>query len=142
MSELQRLRDRVEELESLLGLERDLAMRIRHAWRMASEESRIMSIVLKRAFATRETLYTILYGARPDCDQPEMKIVDVQVCKARKSLRNNGVAAKVRTKWGDGYFMTREDKAALMAALERAEELPDAVERPEYLPAFLSARAA
>jgi len=128
MDELQRLRDRVEELERLVGLDRDLAMRIRHAWRVTPEESRVLAILVKRAFATHDTIYTILYGARPECDQPEMKIVDVMICKVRKSLRQNGIRARIRTKWGDGYYMTRADKGDLMAALEEAERLPTAVE--------------
>jgi hypothetical protein len=122
-------------------LDRDLAMRIRHVRRMAQEESRILSILIKRNFASYDTIHTILYGGRPECDQPEPKIVDVQVCKARKSMRNAGIPANVRTKWDDGYYMTREDKIAFMAALEEAE-MPEAVQAAEELPPFIEACAA
>jgi hypothetical protein len=32
-----------------------------------------------RSVATRTALHVVLFGARPDCDQPEIKLIDVQM---------------------------------------------------------------
>jgi two-component system cell cycle response regulator CtrA len=38
-------------------------------------------------------------------DEPEMKIIDVFICKLRKKLAQAGVDALIGTVWGRGYMM-------------------------------------
>lgn len=40
--------------------------------------------------------------------EPEIKIVDVYVCKVRRKLRGTGV--KIETVWGDGYRLVSTSK--------------------------------
>lgn len=52
---------------------------------------------------------SILYAMYHDVlDVPDIKIVDVLVCKARKKLADYGV--EIKTAWGRGYYL---DKASL-----------------------------
>jgi hypothetical protein len=59
-----------------------------------------------------------LYGDRPNLD-PEIKIVDVYVCKARKKLKGFGV--EIETVWGRGYRLSAECKAIAQGLLEPGE---------------------
>lgn len=80
---------------------------------------------------SREGLLTALCYDRPDCDWPDINIVDVRVCILRKK-----VSASIRTVHGEGYVIDRpadplrhlancQDRAddegcgALIAALKR-----------------------
>lgn len=59
----------------------------------------------------KERIHTKLYALRPD-DPPDMRIIDVLICKIRHKL---GVSAPfvIETKWGEGYWLRRrEEKAA------------------------------
>jgi hypothetical protein len=69
--------------------------------------------MLRRAVATRTALHTVLlFGARPECDQPEMKLIDVQMVKVRAALKKLGI--DVRTEWGSGgWAIASADKAKL-----------------------------
>jgi two-component system cell cycle response regulator CtrA len=48
-------------------------------------------------------------------DEPEIKIIDVFVCKLRKKMEIFGV--KIETIWGRGYYMTPEMKAKAAAMM-------------------------
>jgi len=52
----------------------------------------------------RDRAFDLLYGARLDCDQPEPKILDIQVCKMRPRLEPLGLV--VTTAWGIGWTLT------------------------------------
>ena len=66
---------------------------------------------------TKEMFLNHLYGGM---DEPEMKIIDVFICKLRKKLSNAGITNCIETVWGRGY---------LMPALE-ADELPTEMGTP------------
>ena len=53
---------------------------------------------------TKEMFLTHLYGGR---DEPELKIIDVFVCKLRKKLAHagDGAAGCIETVWGRGYAL-------------------------------------
>jgi two-component system cell cycle response regulator CtrA len=51
-----------------------------------------------------------LYGG---LDEPEEKIIDVFVCKARKKLREHGIV--ITTVWGRGYMLKSDDLPGLPA---------------------------
>ncbi len=53
---------------------------------------------------TKEMFLTHLYGGR---DEPELKIIDVFVCKLRKKLATagDGAATCIETVWGRGYAL-------------------------------------
>lgn len=62
---------------------------------------------------TKEMFLTHLYGGR---DEPELKIIDVFVCKLRKKLAQagDGAAGCIETVWGRGYAL-RDPEGAVTA---------------------------
>lgn len=120
LSEEQRLRDRVEELEGILGVGKSDVMAYRRVLRITPDQAKILGMLAKRTeTVTKTSIFTVLYGARPDCDQPgDVRIIDVEVCKLRKSLRLKGIC--LRTDWGAGYSMSQADKAKLRSLMEGA----------------------
>ena len=56
---------------------------------------------------TKEAFLNHLYGGM---DEPEMKIIDVFICKLRKKLTLAGADNLIGTVWGRGY-MIREQAA-------------------------------
>ncbi|MEW9304521.1 winged helix-turn-helix domain-containing protein [Labrys neptuniae] len=50
---------------------------------------------------TRDQIYDSLYALRPDCDWPELKIIDVMICKVRPQLAPIGMT--IETAWGRGW---------------------------------------
>lgn len=113
----QRLVDRLEELEALLGVGNDDVSRIRSALGITPQSAEIVGFMLKRAVASRDALYIMLFGDRPECDQPEMKIVDVQLCRARKALKRHDI--EVRADWGLGsWSLSTAGKVKLRALME------------------------
>ena len=60
-------------------------------------------------------------------DEPEMKIIDVFICKLRKKLAQAGADNVNGTVWGRGY-MLREGTAPVRAPAEIAEPHEDALE--------------
>lgn len=66
---------------------------------------------------TKEMFLNHLYGGM---DEPELKIIDVFICKLRKKLAQaNGGESHIETVWGRGYVLReperREDGATAMA---------------------------
>ena len=57
---------------------------------------------------TKEAFLNHLYGGM---DEPEMKIIDVFICKLRKKLATAGADSLITTVWGRGY-MIREPSAS------------------------------
>jgi two-component system, cell cycle response regulator CtrA len=65
---------------------------------------------------TKEMFLNHLYGGR---DEPELKIIDVFICKLRKKLANAGAPANgcIETVWGRGYALRDPDAHAPIAAV-------------------------
>ncbi len=65
-------------------------------------------LVLRKGMVlTKEAFLSHLYGGM---DEPEMKIIDVFICKLRKKLQQAGATDLIFTVWGRGY-MIREPAA-------------------------------
>ena len=54
---------------------------------------------------TKEMFLAHLYGGR---DEPEMKIIDVFICKLRRKLNEAGAPGIIETIWGRGYMIAAE----------------------------------
>lgn len=68
-------------------------------------------LALRRGFVlTKEAFLNHLYGG---LDEPEMKIVDVFVCKLRKKLVSVGVTDLIGTVWGRGYILRENARVCL-----------------------------
>lgn len=70
--------------------------------------------VRKGTTLTKEVILNNLYGGM---DEPEMKIIDVFVCKLRKKLTEaSGGENYIETVWGRGYIMRDPSPAPVAAA--------------------------
>ncbi len=54
---------------------------------------------------TKEMFLAHLYGGR---DEPEMKIIDVFICKLRRKLSEAGAPPLIETVWGRGYTIAND----------------------------------
>jgi two-component system cell cycle response regulator CtrA len=60
-------------------------------------------LVLRKGMVlTKEAFLNHLYGGM---DEPEMKIIDVFICKLRKKLAIAGAGNLIGTVWGRGYMI-------------------------------------
>ena len=67
------------------------------------EYSILELLTLRRGMVlTKEAFLNHLYGGM---DEPEMKIIDVFICKLRKKLAQAGVDGLIGTVWGRGYVL-------------------------------------
>ena len=72
---------------------------------LTAKETQILEILSLRkgTTLTKETLLNQLYGGM---DEPEIKIIDVFICKLRKKLANaSGGKDYIETIWGRGYVL-------------------------------------
>jgi two-component system cell cycle response regulator CtrA len=105
--EIETLREKVKQLEALLAPE----YRPPLEWCLTESEARVFAALLARDVATKEQIMHALYAERID-REPEMKILDVLVCKMRKKLAPHGI--NIVTVWGIGYSL--QDRAQFKEA--------------------------
>lgn len=77
-------------------------------WGLTSKEQAIVGVLLTRELCSKEALHMALYSDLPD-GGPEIKIIDVFVCKVRRKVERYGVL--IETIWGKGYIMPAATKA-------------------------------
>jgi two-component system cell cycle response regulator CtrA len=72
------------------------------------EYSILELLVLRKGMVlTKEAFLNHLYGG---LDEPEMKIIDVFICKLRKKLAGAGADNMIGTVWGRGYMIRSSDE--------------------------------
>ena len=113
LPETERLRDRVEELERLLGMRPVLP----RALGLTPREADVFGMLLKRHLMPTTQLFEAIWGGDSECN---IKIVEVVVCKLRAKLRPHGIA--IRTEYGVGYFIPPDSKAAARAQIAAHEQ--------------------
>jgi two-component system, cell cycle response regulator CtrA len=79
---------------------------------LTGKEYLILELLLLRK-GTVLTKYAFLDHLYGGMDEPEMKIIDVFICKLRKKLQQAGAGSLITTVWGQGY-MLRGDGAVPM----------------------------
>jgi two-component system, cell cycle response regulator CtrA len=80
---------------------------------LTGKEYQILALLALRqgSTLTKEMFLNHLYG---DLDEPEVKIIDVFVCKLRKKLANaSGGLDYIETVWGRGYALREPIKRAI-----------------------------
>lgn len=78
-------------------------------------EATVFRVLLKRLFATRETILLVLHGAATARDP---KIVDVYICHIRKKLKPLGIV--INPVRGIGYEIDKQWRDKFMEAAEVA----------------------
>lgn len=103
--ENEKLRDKVAQLEEIIGLRLPAPLVLG----LSGKEAQLFGALYTREFLTKPAIMTLLYSDRADAE-PEIKIVDVFVCKIRAKVAPFGI--EIETAWGQGYAMTAAGKAA------------------------------
>ncbi|MGF1563418.1 MAG: response regulator transcription factor CtrA [Geminicoccaceae bacterium] len=96
---------------------------------VTGKEYRILELLSLRkgTTLTKEMFLDHLYGG---VDEPEVKIIDVFICKLRKKLAAaSGGEQYIRTVWGRGYMLAENDDDAIEAASVAFTDLPSLGER-------------
>ncbi|WP_415427451.1 response regulator transcription factor [Acetobacter okinawensis] len=79
-------------------------------------------LVLRKGIAqTKETFLNHLYGGR---DEPDIKIIDVFICKLRKKLQTVGAEDLISTVWGRGYILHDPQAMPVPAPLLALSQIP------------------
>lgn len=107
MSEIERLRDRIEELEGLLGLN----LKLPNEFGLTPTEMQCVGAIIRRGILNQEAIFTAVYGSRPESQQPDMKIIDVYLCRIRRKLTPKGFALK--NNFSVGYYFEPPARDAL-----------------------------
>jgi two-component system cell cycle response regulator CtrA len=86
-----------------------------HAVHLTGKEYAILELLVLRKgmVLTKEAFLNHLYGG---IDEPEMKIIDVFICKLRKKLAAAGAGNLIGTVWGRGYMMRDPTSPTALAA--------------------------
>ncbi|MFZ0719915.1 MAG: response regulator transcription factor, partial [Xanthobacteraceae bacterium] len=82
---------------------------------LTSKEYQMLELlaVRKGSTLTKEMFLSHLYGGM---DEPEMKIIDVFICKLRKKLANaSGGKNYIETVWGRGYVLREPPEMSVSA---------------------------
>ena len=107
--EIARLRRQLEErdakIEQLTGMLINTDVDAWQTWGLTHNEARLLGALMCGRVCTKSHLMDLVYETAPG-DQPDVKIVDVFVCKLRKKLAPHGVV--VDTVWGRGFRMREE----------------------------------
>jgi DNA-binding response OmpR family regulator len=104
---IEELRDRVEELESLLGLRDNTP----DPFGLTPTEKKFVGVLLRRKSATKDMLLTAIYGGLSDRDQSN---VTVNMKKIRDKLDPCGITVKNRV--GVGYYLDDHARSVLKEA--------------------------
>jgi two-component system cell cycle response regulator CtrA len=99
------LEERIRQLEEALA---PSSVFIPIEWGLSTNEARMFAHFTTRELATKSSLMMAVYSDRPDDVEPEIKIIDVFVCKMRKKLARFDI--EIRTVWGQGYSLQNREQ--------------------------------
>jgi len=85
----------------------------KNAFDLSVKEAEVLATLASGKTCSKEYLHTVLYSTRGD-DAPELKIIDVFICKIRNKVARYGV--KIQTSWGIGYFVSNPESLQIVAA--------------------------
>ena len=92
---------------------------------LTGKEQSIMELLIMRkgVVQSKEAILTHLYNG---IDEPEMKIIDVFICKLRRKLTEAGFTGAIATVWGRGYVLRETAEAPATAPRTTIAAAPDA----------------
>ena len=118
-AEIERLKDRVRQLEQAYGV----SSLIPHQFNLSKFEAKLMLCLMRWPIVTVETALAAMYGNRNHV--PEENIVRVVMRRIRIKLKPHGI--EIVTKWGGGgYLLTlaAKDKIRIIALSGDSGEKP------------------
>lgn len=103
----------------------DAIIKVGQLFRTTGKESALLVAMADGRIHTKDNLIQMIYIERPD-EAPEMKIIDVFVCKLRKKVARWGI--QILTAWGRGYYIADVEKlkAYIAGAPLELDETPPA----------------
>jgi two-component system cell cycle response regulator CtrA len=110
MATIGRLEDQIVILEAAMGFLTLPPLE----WGLTTSEARLFGALMERELLTKDAAMAALYRDR-GADEPELKIVDVFVCKLRKKIAPFGLT--IETRWGVGWQMSAASKAIARAMI-------------------------
>lgn len=113
--ENEELREKVRQLEELCGFR----LHVPVEFGLTDAEGRLFGHMVKAEAVTKDGAMAVLYGHRPN-EVPEIKIVDVFICKMRKKLLKFNV--EIETIWGQGYRLPAASKKIVESYLNPQEQ--------------------
>jgi DNA-binding winged helix-turn-helix (wHTH) protein len=107
--QVEMLSDRIIELEEQLGLIYENEDNIRFKCHFSPKELQLVLMLMKHKgrLLSKEVMWFAIYGARPECDQADPKIVDVFLCRVRRKLAKYNIM--IGTVWSRGYIIDEEN---------------------------------
>lgn len=89
------------------------------ALHLTSKEASLVSFLMERTVASKEQILETVYNEsfHATGDIPELKIIDVFMCKIRRKFKPFGFS--IETLWGHGYAMPGETKAGIRALAKK-----------------------
>lgn len=109
------LREQIIALKKLLISERTMPFE----FCLTESETVILNMLLKKQCASKEDLLTAISFGKSFEEEPEIKIIDVFICKMRQKLARFNIA--INTKWGSGYYLTPETKQHINTLINHSE---------------------
>lgn len=106
-AENETLRARIIDLEREFGFHNEVPL----MFGLTASEAKVVSLLLQRDIASKTQILTAIMADRGADDEPEIKIVDVYICKVRHKIKPFGVA--IDTVWGRGYSLTTANKSKI-----------------------------
>lgn len=85
---------------------------------LTGKQEMVLAILLERPLVTKEAVMTYLYSTSGAGKVPEIKIVDVFICKVRNKLEKFLPECKISTKWGVGYYLDPNSRQYLRNFIE------------------------
>jgi DNA-binding response OmpR family regulator len=111
---IERLQNRIHELEELLGATTEFPPSLR----LTLSEEALLDILFKREIVTHAAACTILYGSHTDGGPSDPRnVVSVLIMRLRKKVAAYG--SEIKTRSGVGYYMTSEAKDRLRNVIKR-----------------------
>lgn len=106
------LRERIALLEREIGLRNAIPL----VFALTGSEAKVLSMLVQRGFASKEQLLIACTNDVTGNKVPEIKIVDVYICKIRRKLEKFGIV--IETAWGRGYNLDADNRAKVMAYVD------------------------
>jgi hypothetical protein len=114
-------RERIADVEQLLSIDDPKPLIVK----VSRTERILMELLLKRNMLTREVAWGVLYGHRPDADQPQYRVISTIIHHLRGRLSPHGV--EITTEYGVGWYLKDKDREKLEHLL--AYSLPKQAEQ-------------